>query len=830
MSDKPSSLEPGGQSRRPKPADVLQVLKPHEKEAAYVQALRRHAQRYLKQKNVTSVGVGYKIKGAEPTGTLSIQFTVEKKFVPEALVAEGLTKLPETITTPEGEVIPVDVVERKYERDVNLVDPQLQAATPRRQRRDRLNPIRPGLSVGLADSDLTGTIGGIVFDEKTGAPMILSNWHVLQGAQGNAGDAIVQPGPLDAGDTPQASVGKLVRSHLGLAGDCAVCSIEGRQFDRRILELNVVPERLGKVQLGDRLVKSGRTTGVTFGVVSRVGVVSKIRYEGQGEIEIGGFEVIVNADKPPANGEVSMGGDSGSFWMMDDPDLKDVVVGLHFAGESETVAAEFALACNIHSVLEKLHLRLTPAESTRASDVERLHRAMGLRGPAPRAAAPGAGDLPPLDLDRLAKIEDLLAHDPEDVLELIRETMDPKMDEDLLRHGLARARSMLAQPERFSAALEVAAEAARAELPPGFTFPGMDLDRIPIDPDNHQFEDLGDLPGWIIFAGGTILFGPDKAPFRFHDSGPDGSGFRYRLEDPTTSQAVEVALFGDFGTGLYHSRYIARQFEEQKFNYAIHLGDVYYAGRESEFREQFNKPLTPILGDTRLFMLNSNHEMFSGGKWYFDFIDKKRTALPARQEQEGSYFSLVSSRFQIVGIDTDYHKNGRFKEDRLREWLHQQLTDARANGRVAILLSANQPYEYGDDDLTKLFDKDLRDLAPFIDIWFWGNTHYCGLFDRTAGTPFIGSCVGHGGFPYKRLRPGKTSPAPLLFLETRARFPQSTNLRQDMGNNGYCRMSLHADGKITLRYADWMSNIRSTAVLDRDPAGGLKVISRESIE
>ena len=42
-------------------------------------------------------------------------------------------------------------------------------------------------------------------------------------------------------------------------------------------------------------------------------------------------------------------------------------------------------------------------------------------------------------------------------------------------------------------------------------------------------------------------------------------------------------MFSDFGTGLYHSRYIAKQFRERPFPYAIHCGDVYYAGRKSEF-------------------------------------------------------------------------------------------------------------------------------------------------------------------------------------------------------------------------------------------------------
>ncbi|MDQ3013814.1 MAG: hypothetical protein M3X11_24305, partial [Acidobacteriota bacterium] len=69
---------------------------------------------------------------------------------------------------------------------------------------------------------------------------------------------------------------------------------------------------------------------------------------------------------------------------------------------------------------------------------------------------------------------------------------------------------------------------------------------------------------------------------------------------------------------------------------------------------------------------------------------------------------------------------------------------------------------------------------------------------------------------YKR---GKFEPAPIIFLEENARFPQATNLRQDKGNNGYCVMRLNADGSVELRYVDWMSNERFAAALSLQQAG-----------
>ena len=97
-----------------------------------------------------------------------------------------------------------------------------------------------------------------------------------------------------------------MRSHLGLAGDCAIASIEDRGFDERIVGLDVIPERrIGKVELRDRVAKSGRTTGVTRGIVTRTGVTSNIPYRGVGMREIGGFEIRPDPEHLPSDGEVS---------------------------------------------------------------------------------------------------------------------------------------------------------------------------------------------------------------------------------------------------------------------------------------------------------------------------------------------------------------------------------------------------------------------------------------------------------------------------------------------------------------------------------------------
>lgn len=331
-------------------------------EAELVDILRAVAQRWPSIPNVTSVGVGYRLRGGRRTNALSIQVTVSKKLTPAQLRASGLDALPKFLLAADGRRVPVDIIERSYGRSHLLVPepagsaPPQPPASPAVMRRRRLTRIMPGVSIGHPQT-MAGTVGAIVYDRRTGRPCVLSNGHVLQGAAGAIGDRVVQPGRFDDADVLSNGLGALLRSHFGLAGDCAIAGIETRLYDEAILELAVAPKRLAKVAIGDRVVKSGRTTGVTRGIVVRVGVVINHDYGGQiGVQQIGGFEIGPDAAALPPNGLLCDEGDSGSLWMIEDAaGVSDIAAGLHFAQQTDPAShGEHALACNIHSVLEKL--------------------------------------------------------------------------------------------------------------------------------------------------------------------------------------------------------------------------------------------------------------------------------------------------------------------------------------------------------------------------------------------------------------------------------------------------------------------------------------------
>lgn len=324
--------------------------------------IRAQGERLLSLPNVTSLGIGFKQVGGVSTDAVALQFSVERKLSPESLSSESILGIPASITF-EGVEIPTDVVQRNFKPGYTVLELE-----PKSDRKSRQDPIRGGISVGHVKST-AGTIGAIVRDSASRAPVILSNWHVLNGANGRPGDVIVQPGPFDDNQVEKNHVGVLLRSHLGLAGDCAIASIENRKTNFEIFELPAKIDSVGKPELGDLVIKSGRTTGVTYGQVSRIEALFKISYEGVGEQTIGGFEIEPSKQHPAPANEISKGGDSGSIWLAvgrGDGKVTGTILGLHFGGDAEGSDGEFALACYAHSVFQKLEIEPYTGVATEA--------------------------------------------------------------------------------------------------------------------------------------------------------------------------------------------------------------------------------------------------------------------------------------------------------------------------------------------------------------------------------------------------------------------------------------------------------------------------------
>lgn len=471
---------------------------------------------------------------------------------------------------------------------------------------------------------------------------------------------------------------------------------------------------------------------------------------------------------------------------------------------------------------------MAKAGSTKARDA--LYRELGYIGPLPgkekrpsqgrRARARGAPPPAPLTPESLQALQREFERDRRGTLAIVSRSVGRPVTEMQFRNLLAKSQQAFEQPAAQVKGMRARKRALRSQNrcdPPASIpkIPGIDIDRC-----STKFEGLNDGLAWITNCGPWWLKQKLRklkcASMERHGNGRD---FVYPMKAQDGAafgpgDTIRIALFSDFATGEYHSRYIAHYIAQAKPHYAIHLGDVYYAGIPPEVKAYLEAPLEPLLARSRVFVMNANHEMLSGGWGYFQYLEDKRTPRPGRveQEQEASYFSLVSDKYQVIAIDTayDYVHNGELQDAGQLQWLADRLREAKEKGRTTILLSQHEPFGLGERSANPLL-KQVRDCASAVgawpvDYWFWGDEHYCVLYKKGGNAPFVGSCIGHAGHPVDLLEVNRRINVPNVFApeDWVDRSPRFPDFREDeLGNAGYCMLELGPNG-VKLDYRDWL--------------------------
>jgi hypothetical protein len=147
--------------------------------------------------NITGVGYGRRIRGGVLIDEFVVTFFVREKVkTDEEMLILGTRRIPPTLAGGE----PTDVYES---------NPKISADATGQRGSKSYNPLIGGVQTSNADNhlafwDLYGTICTICFDNTTGAPMALSNWHVWVMGGGDAGDTIIQPSHPTIGDYAEA--------------------------------------------------------------------------------------------------------------------------------------------------------------------------------------------------------------------------------------------------------------------------------------------------------------------------------------------------------------------------------------------------------------------------------------------------------------------------------------------------------------------------------------------------------------------------------------------------------------------------------------------------
>jgi hypothetical protein len=220
---------------------------------------------------------------------------------------------------------------------------------------------------------------------------------------------------------------------------------------------------------------------------------------------------------------------------------------------------------------------------------------------------------------------------------------------------------------------------------------------------------------------------------------------------------ARVLLVGDWGSGLPRAKAVGERMRaaldddegKARERHVIHLGDVYFSGFEREYKNRF-LPYWPVRPDEAKLIgswsLNGNHDMFSGGYGYFDFLLQE----PRFARQAGtSYFCLENDHWQIFGLDSAYDLLGmRGDEGDLygpqAMWL--ALKRAASPKKKTLLLTHHQlfsAYEGGSPNL----EARLQPIAP-VTAWFWGHEHLCAVYSKgTHSLVQHPRLLGHGGVP-----------------------------------------------------------------------------------
>jgi len=306
-----------------------------ERSTARALALRK-ARRYQADPgvNLVGVGIGEKVTSGKRTGELCIKVLVAKKY-PKGTVRPG-DRIPASI---DG--IPTDIEAVGYPRKFIV------------ENRQRHRPVPGGVSgspsLQAAGYSYGGTLGVVVASKTSPQKLYaLSNNHVLADENRVAiAASIVQPATLDGGKNADqvAELSNYVPLKFDNKRnwmDAAIAQF-GVAVSKTILGIGPLTST-GRPSLNLLVRKSGRTTGLTEGVVRIVRFdVFDVEYD-QGMVRIDDVMVIENVAGP-----FSKPGDSGSAIV----DTQGRLIGLLFGG-SDVVT----FAIPIRRILRRFKLKV----------------------------------------------------------------------------------------------------------------------------------------------------------------------------------------------------------------------------------------------------------------------------------------------------------------------------------------------------------------------------------------------------------------------------------------------------------------------------------------
>lgn len=269
----------------------------------------------------------------------------------------------------------------------------------------------------------------------------------------------------------------------------------------------------------------------------------------------------------------------------------------------------------------------------------------------------------------------------------------------------------------------------------------------------------------------------------------------YVIEGRLPDDAV-VGIVADWATGEPEALEVLRQVRGHDPHVAVHLGDIYYAGTENEVENYFYQPwkniLEPETSGVLSLALPGNHDLYAGGKPFYDLLDKL-SVLNGSNKKMASYFCVRNEHWQLIGLDTALHDRlgagPTYLEESEVEWVKDKIQNS--GGRRTILLSHHQLFSANDQFDGKSYNEKLNNqlapVLPQVDLWLWGHEHDLVIFGEYMNLK-RGRCIGGSAFPVGNFE------MPVEHVNTDVPYNKNVELSKGSAFYQHCYTILKLDG------------------------------------
>lgn len=250
-------------------------------------------------------------------------------------------------------------------------------------------------------------------------------------------------------------------------------------------------------------------------------------------------------------------------------------------------------------------------------------------------------------------------------------------------------------------------------------------------------------------------------------------------------------LAGDWGTGYWRhgtgAERVAACIAKDRPDYSVHLGDVYYVGKQSEEVSHF-VDCWPR-GKSGAFALNSNHDMYAGAHAYFE--STLAAGGPFDLQRGTSYFALYNKHWIVIALDSAYYSSpddlyDRGAIDALQGALIGRLAPQFADRRI-VILSHHGGFSLTGGETYPLWTQVTGTLGRVPDYWYWAHEHNAIAYKPRENCRC--RCLGHGAIPYGDARDLAGASA-VDWYETQAAKDELVPQRV---LNGYVRITLDGE-------------------------------------